>query len=142
MMFDDLYQEIILDHYKNPRNYTDLSDRDIPFLENPVCGDSVRVALDWGEDDTIERLWFEGQGCAISTASASMMTELLKGKTAQEALELCRHFTALMRGDEEGDLSEWGELEALQGVVRYPARVKCATLSWHSLEHALENHRS
>ena len=136
-MFDDLYQEIILDHYKNPRNSRDLEDRNIPFLENPVCGDSVRVAVDWTDDDRIERVWFEGHGCAISTASASMMTEFLREKTSDEAEETCKRFTAIMRGEEEEDLSEWGELEALRGVRGYPARIKCATLPWHSLEEAL-----
>ncbi|MDC7222802.1 MAG: SUF system NifU family Fe-S cluster assembly protein [Spirochaetales bacterium] len=140
-MFDDLYQEIILDHYKNPRNSKDLSQRNIPFLDNPVCGDSVRVAVDWTGDDRIERVWFEGQGCAISTASASLMTELFTGKTVEEAEDLCRRFTEIMRGEREEDLADWGELEALQGVVNYPARVKCATLPWHSLEKALERHR-
>jgi nitrogen fixation protein NifU and related proteins len=141
-MFDDLYQEIILDHYKNPRNTKDLSSRKIPFLNNPVCGDSVRVALDWTKENRIERVWFEGQGCAISTASASMMTELLENKTVEEAEEICRSFTALMRGEEKGDLADWGEMEALQGVVNYPARVKCATLPWHSLKQALEDHQN
>lgn len=135
-MFDDLYQEIILDHYKQPRNFKDLKDRKIPFLENPVCGDSVRVAIDWN-DDKIERVWFEGHGCAISTASASMMTELLKNKTKDEVKAICNSFTSIMRGESDEELSEWGELEALQGVVKYPARVKCATLPWHSLEKAL-----
>ncbi len=137
-MFDDLYQEIILDHYKNPRNTKNLEDRHIPFLENPVCGDSVRVAVDWRENDRIERVWFEGHGCAISTASASMMTELLRDRTREEAGEICRSFTAIMRGQDGTDLADWGDIEALQGVKDYPARIKCATLPWHSLERALE----
>lgn len=136
-MFDDLYQEIILDHYKNPRNSRSLEERNIPFLENPTCGDSVRVALDWKEGK-IAHVWFEGQGCAISTASASMMTEIVEGKTEAEAREISSSFTAVMRGEQEGDLSSWGEIEALSGVIRYPARIKCATLSWHSLEKALD----
>lgn len=137
-MFDDLYQEIILDHYKNPRNFRNLADREIPFLENPTCGDSVRVALDWNENGRIDYVWFEGRGCAISTASASMMTEIFKGKDREEAQRICRSFTAIMRGEELGDLASWGEIEALQGVIQYPARIKCATLSWHSLENALK----
>ncbi len=138
-MFDDLYQEIILDHYKNPRNQKDLADRNIPFLENPVCGDSVRVALDKGGEDRIERVWFEGHGCAVSTASASMMTELVRDKTLTEARETCRRFIAIMRGEKQENLADWGELEALQGVLKYPARIKCATLPWHGLERALES---
>lgn len=141
-MFDDLYQEIILDHYKSPRNSKDLEDRGIAFLDNPVCGDSVRVAVDWNGEGRIDKVWFEGKGCAISTASASMMTDLFQNKSLSEAEKICGDFTSIMRKESDQDLADWGELESLQGVVNYPARVKCATLPWHSLEKALEKRKS
>ena len=135
MAFDDLYQEIILDHYRNPRNCADLSS--IPeenVHENPSCGDSVKIHAVL-KDSKIERLEFDGKGCAISVASASMMTELLNGKTVDEAKRLIRDFQSIMRGEaDRSKLEELGELAALSGVIDFPLRVKCATLSWHALE--------
>jgi len=136
-MFDDLYQEILLDHYKNPRNQQDLSKTNAPLLENPVCGDSVRVSLEWSDDRKVHKVIIDSHGCAISTASASMMTEILQGKSSEEAQEICSHFLAVMRKDSPNDLDQWGEAEALSGVIQYPARVKCATLPWHALQQAL-----
>ncbi len=135
MAFDDLYQEIILDHYRNPRNAADLSF--VPeenVHENPSCGDSVKIHA-VVEDGIIKKLEFEGKGCAISVASASMMTELLTGKTVDEAMRMLEEFQAVMRGEaDRSKLDEWGELAALGGVIDFPLRVKCATLSWHALE--------
>jgi nitrogen fixation NifU-like protein len=133
--FDDLYQEIVLDHYRNPRNAADLS-----FIseenvhENPSCGDSVKIHATV-KDGKVEKVEFDGKGCAISVASASMMTEMLTGKPVDEVRNIIEKFQAIMRG--EGDrveLEEWGELAALAGVIDFPLRVKCATLSWHALE--------
>jgi nitrogen fixation NifU-like protein len=133
--FDDLYQEIILDHYRNPRNSADLS-----FIseenvhENPSCGDSVKIHA-VVEDGRVTKLEFDGKGCAISVASASMMTELLVGKDADEVKEIIGRFQVIMRGEgDRGELEEWGELAALAGVMDFPLRVKCATLSWHALD--------
>lgn len=136
-MFDDLYQEIILDHYKNPRHHEDLSKSGAPYLENPTCGDSVALRLEWDEKDCLKTINVDNRGCAISSASGSMMSQLLLGKTRGEVEELCHKFIAIMRGEEKNQLDQWGELEALSGVIRYPARVKCATLPWHALEKAL-----
>jgi len=136
-LFDDLYQEIILDHYKNPRHHGDLRNSGIPYLENPTCGDSVALKVAWDEKDCLKEITIDNQGCAISSASASMMGQLLQGKSREEIEFLCSRFIRIMRGEEENTLPEWGELEALSGVIRYPARIKCATLPWHALEKAL-----
>ena len=135
MAFDDLYQEIILDHYRNPRNSTDLSFiSDENVHENPSCGDSVKIHA-VVKDGKVEKLEFDGKGCAISVASASMMTDLLAGKTVDEAKRVIARFEEIMRGEGEvSELEEWGELAALSGVIDFPLRVKCATLSWHALD--------
>lgn len=135
MAFDDLYQEIILDHYRNPRNTADLSHiSEENVHENPSCGDSVKLHA-IVKDGRIEKTEFQGRGCAISVASASMMTELLTGRTVDDAREIIRQFQAIMRGEDDvAVLQEWGELAALEGVVSFPLRIKCATLSWHALE--------
>lgn len=136
----DLYQELILDHYKRPRNQRPLGDADHKAEGfNPLCGDKVDVYLKL-DGDRVRDVAFEGAGCAISTASASMMTEALKGKTVEEARALFGKFHALVTGrlenpDEGPDL---GKLEVFAGVSQYPVRVKCATLAWHTLEAALE----
>lgn len=135
MAFDDLYQEIILDHYRNPRNTADLSFiSEENIHENPSCGDTVKLHA-VVEDDTIRKVEFEGHGCAISVASASMMSELLTGRGVSEAVAMIARFEAIMRGETDtSELQEWGELAALEGVISFPLRIKCATLSWHALE--------
>jgi len=137
---DDLYMEIILDHYKSPRNKADLSHiGEDQVHENPSCGDSVKLEILLGEDGRIATARFDGHGCAISTASASLMTERLAGKTPEEARELIAVFLRVLRGDEPAErLEEWGDLAVLGGVVQFPMRVKCATLAWHALEKVLE----
>ncbi|HEY3248737.1 MAG TPA: SUF system NifU family Fe-S cluster assembly protein [bacterium] len=137
MALDDLYREVILDHYAHPRNKGALEDADIKVEgANPLCGDelSIYVKLAGG---TISAVTFVGRGCSISQASASMMTEQITGKTLQQAKQLVGEFKALMRGDPvpEEDL---GDLAALQGVRKFPVRVKCATLSWVALEQGVE----
>jgi nitrogen fixation NifU-like protein len=133
-----LYQEVILDHYKRPRNFGPLQGADHTAEGyNPLCGDQVKVSVRL-EDDRVADLHFEGAGCAISTASASLMTEAIKGKTVEEAEELFQRFHGLVSGkiapDDDEDL---GKLEALAGVRDYPVRIKCATLAWHALRAAL-----
>jgi len=138
MAFDDLYQEIILDHAKHPRNKEDLdfiSDDEVH--ENPSCDDSIKLAVDFTEDGKVEMVRFDGDGCAISTSSASMMTEIVEGKTRDEAKNLALDFIKIMRNEKDNILDDWGDIMALQGVIKYPLRVKCATLPWHALEDAL-----
>lgn len=139
MAFDDLYREIILDHSRYPRNRENLDYiPDDRLFENPTCGDSVKTALELDNSGHIVKVMFDGDGCAVSTASASMMTELLKGKSAAEALESVNRFIGIMSGSLRESLEDWGELEALEGVKQFPQRVKCATLPWHSVKDALE----
>ena len=136
----DLYQELILDHSKRPRNHRKL---DAPDLEahghNPLCGDHVTVYVRV-ENGVVQDVSFEGSGCAISTASASLMTEVLKGKPLEEAKELFKKFHDLITGETRESHEEpgLGKLEVFSGVCHYPARVKCATLAWHTLNAALE----
>ena len=140
MAFDDLYQEIILDHYRNPHNFGEIQ-RSCTIVEedNPTCGDQIKLSLWVDENKTIQDIKFSGQGCAISIASASIMTETVKGKTTNEAKEIADTIITTMRGEGEPDvLDEYGDLIALKGVIQFPARVKCATLAWHALEEALQ----
>ncbi len=139
MAFDDLYQEIILDHSRHPHNKENLDFvPDELIFENPTCGDSVKVAVDLSDKGVISKVRFDGDGCAISTSSASMMTEFLKGKSPAEALKFAEKFMDIMTGHDDSTLEEWGELEALEGVRQFPQRVKCATLPWHAVEHTLK----
>lgn len=133
----DLYQEVIFDHYRSPRNYGPLpsANRDAEG-HNPLCGDQLKLHLQV-EDGVIRDAHFEGSGCAISTASASLMTEVLKGKQEEEAKRLMQEFQRLVTG--AGEPEGMGKLEALAGVREFPSRVKCATLAWHTLQAALEN---
>jgi nitrogen fixation protein NifU and related proteins len=133
----DLYQEVIFDHYRSPRNYgpLDSANRSADG-HNPLCGDKVKLYLEI-EEGLIRDAHFEGEGCAISTASASLMTEVLKGKREEEALRLMDDFQRLVTGS--GAPQGLGKLEALAGVREFPQRVKCATLAWHTMQAALEN---
>ncbi len=137
----DLYQEVILDHNKKPRNFVVLDDADgCAEGHNPLCGDKVKVFVKM-VDDHLERITFQGNGCAISQASASLMTEALQGKSRAEAEHLFDLFHRLLTGD-PSDRSEaeeeLGKLGVFGGVRQYPMRVKCATLAWHTLKSALE----
>jgi nitrogen fixation NifU-like protein len=137
----DLYQEVILDHTKRPRNFRKLAAANRSAKgHNPLCGDRVTVYLNV-DGGVVKDISFEGSGCAISTASASMMTESLRGKTQEEAEALFERFHNLVTGkpDESSEMPELGKLEAFSGVREYPVRVKCATLAWHTLRAALEN---
>ncbi len=132
----DLYQEVIFDHNRNPRNRGSLEQAN-RFAEgvNPLCGDHLRLYMLVDDEGVIRDVAFQGQGCAISTASASIMTETLKGKTEEEAHRCFKRFHAMVTG--EGDGADMGKLEVLAGVRQYPTRVKCATLAWHTAEAAL-----
>lgn len=132
---DTLYRQVIMDHYKHPRNRGSF-DNDALTVEmnNPTCGD--RIFLQFKLDgDVVEDLKFTGEGCSISLASASMMTQAVKGKTIEEALHMSELFSKMMLG-QEIDVEEFGleDIEALQGVSNFPARIKCATLAWKAME--------
>lgn len=137
----ELYQEVILDHSKSPKNFKELDDASHQSQgHNPLCGDRLTLYLAVA-DGVIQDVGFKGAGCAISTASASMMTEALKGKSEAEAAELFQAVHALLTGkdsDSNGvDADRLGKLTVLEGVKGYPMRVKCATLAWHTLQAAL-----
>jgi nitrogen fixation protein NifU and related proteins len=136
----DLYQEVILEHSKAPRNYRELKSPDHKAEGyNPLCGDRFTVYLEM-EGNSIRDITFQGSGCAISKASASMMTQRLKGKTRAEAEELFERFHKLVTGETpaNGNQAELGKLAVFSGVSEFPARVKCATLAWHTLQAALQ----
>ncbi|HEV2855534.1 MAG TPA: SUF system NifU family Fe-S cluster assembly protein [Thermoanaerobaculia bacterium] len=135
----DLYQEVILDHNRRPRNFGTLPSANHQAEGyNPLCGDKVTVFLDLEDDGRIRDVAFQGAGCAISTASASLMTEALKGKTAEEARELFQGFQGLVTKGTGEDSEELGKLTVFAGVREFPMRVKCATLAWHTLLAALD----
>ena len=134
----DLYQEVILDHGKNPRNFGKLAGAQSAHGHNPLCGDLVTVYV-VVQDGVIAAIKFEGSGCAISTASASMMTQALQGKTIEEVERLFERYHAVLTGraDEALGTDDLGKLAVFEGVAEFPLRVKCATLSWHTLKAAL-----
>ncbi|MBD2463260.1 SUF system NifU family Fe-S cluster assembly protein [Oscillatoria sp. FACHB-1407] len=133
----DLYQQVILERYKKPRNKgtTNPVDR-YQKGHNPSCGDTIELTLHL-VDDRIQDVKFEGEGCAIAMASADLMAEALKGKTATDALEMVQRFQAMMKGEAEFP-QELRKLNVMQGVAQFPVRIKCANLSWHTLKAALE----
>ena len=136
---DELYRDIILDHYRNPRNKGDLDPAEISVsANNPLCGDEVTITARLSADgQSVEALHFSGRGCSISQASASMMTEEIEGKPLGEALKLINKFKEMMLA--EGEVEGLGDLEALQGVKKYPVRIKCAVLPWNSLLQGLSD---
>jgi len=134
----ELYQEQILEHSKAPRNFRELATANHKAEGyNPLCGDHFTIYLDL-EGDTIHDVTFQGSGCAISKASASMMTQSVKGKSKEEAAKLFENFHNLVTGHAEGDRESLGKLAVFAGVSEFPVRVKCATLAWHTLQAALE----
>lgn len=138
----ELYQTTILDHNKSPRNFRELEDANRRAEGyNPLCGDKLTVTLLVDADDRVEDVGFVGSGCAISTASASIMTEFAKGKSRAEIEETFERFHELLTGSpsERAEAPELGKLAVFAGVREYPLRVKCATLAWHALKAALEN---
>ncbi|HXF71821.1 MAG TPA: SUF system NifU family Fe-S cluster assembly protein [Actinomycetota bacterium] len=138
MALEEIYKEVILDHYKNPRNKRELPGAELSCSRNnPLCGDEVTVFVHQ-EDGRVADIAFQGSGCSISQSSASMMTEAVKGRSVGEALELAASFRAMMAGEVEPDEDALGDLVALKGVVKYPIRIKCAVLAWDVLQEALE----
>ena len=138
MEIDDLYQEIILDHYKHPRHARKMSDAEAMVdEENPTCGDHIKLSASVA-DGKIADVVMDCTGCAICTASTSIMTEMLVGHPVVEARKMIKAFTGLMRGEGEMSDEELGDLVALRGVTKYPLRVKCATMGWHALQSALD----
>jgi nitrogen fixation protein NifU and related proteins len=140
----ELYQEVILDHNKNPRNFRDIPDADkTADGNNPLCGDALRVFLAM-DGDKVADVAFKGSGCAISKASASMMTQAVKGKSRDEADLLFDEFHRMVTGqlDPEAEGEHLGRLKIFAGVLEFPARVKCASLSWHTLHAALHGEDS
>ena len=134
----ELYQELILEHSKAPRNYRELKSADHKAEGyNPLCGDRFTVSVQM-QGDSIQDIAFQGSGCAISKASASMMTQSVKGKTKQEARELFERFHRTVTGKTNGTSADLGKLAVFSGVAEFPTRVKCATLAWHTLQAALE----
>jgi nitrogen fixation NifU-like protein len=134
---DDLYKEVILDHYKNPRNKRQIPGAELSSSKNnPLCGDEITV-LAHLEGGTVTDVAFLGSGCSISQASASMMTEAVKGKDVGEAQEVATDFRGMMEGARDPGEDELGDLMALKGVVKYPVRIKCAVLAWDVLQDAL-----
>lgn len=137
MQLDDLYRRVIMDHYKSPRNQGQLAAGAVAIeLNNPTCGDRITLQLQL-EDGIVKDAKFKGEGCSISLASASMMTEAVKGRTPEQALELADKFSRLMQG-EPVEFTEYEELEALSGVNKFPARIKCAMLAWNALRKGVE----
>jgi nitrogen fixation protein NifU and related proteins len=137
----DLYQEVILDHNKNPRNFREIENPSRSADgHNPLCGDQLKLYLNL-EGDTVSDVSFKGSGCAISKASASMMTQVIKGKTRDQAETLFDEFHRMVLGElnEEAEENSLGKLKIFAGVREFPARVKCASLSWHTLHAALNN---
>ncbi|MFB5660828.1 Fe-S cluster assembly sulfur transfer protein SufU [Alteribacillus sp. HJP-4] len=136
---DTLYRQVIMDHYKNPRNRGELEDQTLHVnMNNPTCGDRIQLQLKV-EDDKISDARFVGEGCSISLSSASMMTEIVKEKSVDDALELADIFSKMMLGQEYDDEKyDLGDIEALQGVTKFPARIKCATLAWKAMEKGLD----
>ena len=135
----DLYRDVIIDHNRNPRNFRKIPPtcRHAEGL-NPLCGDKLQVYVRMGPDDRVEDASFEGSGCAISVAAASMMTEELRGLTRAEAEQLFEQIHGMLTGRQEPDIAAIGKLAALAGVRDYPSRVKCASLCWHTMLSALD----
>ena len=138
MSLEELYREVILDHYRAPRNKGRLDPHDVALARNnPLCGDELELFLRF-DGDLLQAVSFDGKGCSISLASASMMAERLTGAGVKEASLLIGSIKRMMSGEEEGEVDELGDLMALKGVVKYPVRIKCALLAWNTLEEALE----
>ena len=138
MPLDDIYKEVILDHYKKPRNKRDMPEAERSCSRNnPLCGDEITVFVH-EEAGKVLDVSFLGRGCSISQSSASMMTEAVAGKTVEEAERLIKDFRGMMTGEVDPSEEELGDLVALKGVVRYPIRIKCAMLAWDVLQEALQ----
>ncbi|ARD47458.1 SUF system NifU family Fe-S cluster assembly protein [Sporosarcina sp. P37] len=131
---DQLYRSVIMEHYKHPKNKGILDDGNVTIdMNNPTCGDVIHLTMNV-ENDIVKDAKFEGEGCSISMASASMMTQMIKNKTTEEAVKLAHTFSDMMLGKDLDESVDLDDLEALSGVAQFPARIKCATLSWKAME--------
>jgi nitrogen fixation protein NifU and related proteins len=138
LSLEELYKEVILDHYRAPRNKGRLDPHDVAIeRNNPLCGDEIELFLKF-DGETLEGIAFDGKGCSISQASASMMTEKVKGIETKDAASMAESIKRMMAGEEDGDPATLGDLVSLKGVQKYPVRIKCALLSWNTLLEALE----
>ena len=138
LSLEELYKEVILDHYRAPRNKGQLDPHDVALeRNNPLCGDEIEVFVKF-DGENVGGIAFEGKGCSISMASASMMTEKVQGLTVKDAGELAETIKKMMAGEEEGEPEVLGDLVSLKGVVKYPVRIKCALLGWNTLLEAFE----
>ncbi len=138
LSLEELYKEVILDHYRAPRNKGRLDPHDVALeRNNPLCGDEIELFLKF-EGDDLQGIAFDGKGCSISQASASMMTEKVKGLSTADARAVAESIKRMMAGEEEGDEKELEDLVSLKGVTKYPVRIKCALLGWNTLVEALE----
>jgi nitrogen fixation NifU-like protein len=136
---DSLYRQVIMDHYKRPQNRGELDGETLTVnMNNPTCGDRIQIQMQV-EGDKINAAKFLGEGCSISLASASMMTQIIKGKSVEDALKLSGIFSDMIQGKDYDDSTfDLGDIEALQGVAKFPARIKCATLAWKAMEKGLK----
>ncbi|MCK0472751.1 Fe-S cluster assembly sulfur transfer protein SufU [Halalkalibacter sp. APA_J-10(15)] len=139
---DTLYRQVIMDHYKNPRNRGEFDGEAVTVnMNNPTCGDRIQLQL-LIEDGKVKDAKFEGEGCSISLASASMMTQAVKGLETEEAVAMADLFSNMMLGNEyDEERFDLGDIEALQGVTKFPARIKCATLAWKAMEKGIEDNK-
>jgi len=136
---EELYQEVILDHARRPRNFGELSDAAVRVHgDNPICGDEIHVGVKFGPDGSLQDIKFTGHGCAISQASASMMTTKLKGKSRDETMSILCAFHDLVTSETNDVPKTLGDLRVMRGVRKFPQRVKCAMLSWRAVEQALQ----
>ncbi|EIM08146.1 NifU family SUF system FeS assembly protein [Planococcus antarcticus DSM 14505] len=136
---DQLYRRVIMDHYKTPRNKGAIENNSVNIeMNNPTCGDRILLTLQV-EDGIVKDAKFDGEGCSISMASASMMTQAVKGQGIDTALKLSGIFSDMMLGKDYDDSIDLGDIEALQGVSQFPARIKCATLAWKAMEKGVQN---
>ncbi|PSL32937.1 MULTISPECIES: Fe-S cluster assembly sulfur transfer protein SufU [Planomicrobium] len=136
---DQLYRQVIMDHYKTPRNKGTLDNDSVNIeMNNPTCGDRIQLTLQV-EEGIVKDAKFDGEGCSISMASASMMTQAVKGKDVDTALQLSHIFSDMMLGKDYDDTIDLGDIEALQGVSQFPARIKCATLAWKAMEKGVQS---
>ncbi len=135
---DQLYRSVIMDHYKNPRNKGVIEESTVTVdMNNPTCGDVIHLTLEV-KDDIVQNAKFEGEGCSISMASASMMTQMIKGRSVEEAQHLAEIVSNIMMSKDYDDSIDLGDLESLAGVAKFPARIKCATLSWKAMEKGVQ----
>ena len=136
---EELYQEVILDHSRKPRNFGEIADAAVLVHgDNPACGDEIHLGVKFGANGELQDLKFTGHGCAISQASASLMTMKIKGKQREQAVEMMRAFHDLVTTDTSSPSRTLGDLQVMEGVRKFPQRVKCAMLAWRALEQALE----